>query len=96
MNCKVCGKSILEHNKSDVKECLEKAGISTKGKSAVGIVSEARATVTFNYKHGYLKFEGGEINDSKDMELDLLRVSLTGRNIEAPEEIQEEEEEEYE
>lgn len=75
--CNVCRKDIFKHSEREVKDCLKEANISLRGESPLSIVSRLGIKVTFNHKHKWIKWDGGEIEGSKDMNLDFLRLALT-------------------
>jgi hypothetical protein len=75
--CNVCGKDILKHSEKEAMSCLKEANISLRGESPLSILSRLGIKVTFNHKHGWIKWDGGEIEGSKDMNLDFLRLALT-------------------
>lgn len=93
--CNVCGKDIFKHSEKDAKDCLKEANVSLRGESPLSIISRLGIKVTFNHKHGWIKYDGGEIEGSKDMNLDFLRLALTSDVVkgkpkdEKPEELEE-------
>lgn len=91
MDCKVCGKDVFKHTKKDVEDCLKEAGVSTRGQNPIGLLSQLKVKVSFNRKSGWIKYDKGVINNSKDLDLDLLRLSLTGDEVKAPKKIEKKE-----
>lgn len=80
MKCKVCGKDIAKHSKSEVIDCLKEAGLSGKYSHPLEAVSEAKVAIAFNYRHSSIKY-AGKWFQSKDIELDLYRLCLLGDNV---------------
>lgn len=84
MKCKVCGKDIFQHSEKEVNECLKDAGISTRGENPLSLLTKLKVKVTFNHRHGWIRYPGGQIDNSKDVDLDLFRLCLTSDEIKAP------------
>lgn len=93
MKCNVCGKDIFKHSEKQAKDCLKDAGISTRGESPLSLLSKLNIKVAFNYRHGWIRYPGGEIEKSEDMDLDFLRLCLTSDKVKAPEKEKKEEKE---
>lgn len=93
MDCKVCSKDVFKHTKKNVEDCLKEAGVSTRGVDPISLLSQLSVKISFNRRGGWIKYEKGVIEDSKDFDLDLLRLSLTGDGIEAPKKVEKKEKE---
>lgn len=81
MKCKVCNKNIMEHSKKQAMECLESADISVKNVDPMTIMSSVGVSAVVNHRHKTIRYDGGEIKDSKDIETDMLRICLTGKGL---------------
>ena len=92
MNCKICGKRIIDHESEQVKKCLEEAGIVVEGREPLEVAREAGASISINYRHKVLTFKEVMFH-YHDINQGMLKMCLAGDNIKKPRVKKEEKEE---
>lgn len=80
MNCKVCGKDAMKHTESQVNKCLGKAIDDLDDKDVWWAMSKAGVQVGVNFRKKKITYQNKDYM-SEDVNLDLLRICLTGENI---------------